>query len=61
MMEEVDEVNKSLSHYEAIKKIELLPREWTIENGELTPKLSLKRRVILEANKNLLDRIYREL
>ncbi len=60
MMEEVEEVNKSLSHYEAIKKIELLPREWSIDGGELTPKLSLKRRVILENNKRLLEKIYNE-
>lgn len=60
MMEEVEEVNKSLSHYEAIKKIELLPHEWTIDRGELTPKLSLKRRVILEENNKLLERIYIE-
>lgn len=56
----IDKVNKTLAQYESLKKFELLPREWTVDKGEMTPKLSLKRKVILEANKNLVDRIYRE-
>ena len=35
----VEQVNKTLSHYETIKKIELLPQEWSIDKGELTPKV----------------------
>lgn len=58
IMKEVENVNKSLAAYESIKCIELLPREWSIEKGEMTPKLSFKRKVILEANKNLLQKIY---
>ena len=58
IMKEVENVNKSLAAYESIKCIELLPREWSIEKGEMTPKLSFKRKVILEANKNLLEKIY---
>lgn len=58
IMREVDDVNKDLAQYEKIKKIELLPREWTIEKGEMTPKLSLKRKIILAANKKAYDRIY---
>lgn len=57
---EVESVNKDLSHYEMIKKIELLSKEWTIDHGEMTPKLSLKRKVILEKNKHLTDKIYAE-
>ncbi len=60
IMLEVDKVNKTLANYETIKKIELLPREWSVERGELSPKLSLKRKVILEANKVLLAKIYSE-
>lgn len=55
---EVDKANKTLAQYESIKKIELLPREWSIDKGEMTPKLSLKRKVILEANKEAIDRMY---
>ncbi|HEY6161229.1 MAG TPA: long-chain fatty acid--CoA ligase, partial [Bacteroidia bacterium] len=56
--EEVEAVNKELAQYEKIKRPELLPREWTIERGEMTPKLSLKRKVILEKNKDLVAKIY---
>ena len=58
--EEVEKTNKELAQYERIKKPELLPREWSIERGEMTPKLSLKRKVILEANKALIAKIYNE-
>jgi long-chain acyl-CoA synthetase len=60
IMREVNTVNESLGSYESIKKIELLPREWSIEKGEMTPKLSLKRKIILEANNELVNRIYAE-
>jgi long-chain acyl-CoA synthetase len=58
---EVEHANKDLAQYEKIKKVKLLPREWTVDNGELTPKLSLKRKVILQANKKLYDEIYTHL
>jgi long-chain acyl-CoA synthetase len=56
--EEVENVNKSLAQFETIKKFELLPREWTVDKGELTPKLSLKRKVIFEKNKELVEKMY---
>lgn len=56
--EEIEEVNKTLAQFETIKKFELLPRELSIEKGELTPKLSLKRKIILENFKDAVDRIY---
>jgi len=43
---------------EQVKKFELLPKEWSIETGEMTPKMSLKRKVIMEKYKTALDRIY---
>jgi long-chain acyl-CoA synthetase len=58
IMKSVELINKSLSHYETIKKIELLPYEWTVDKGELSPKLSLKRKVILDENKHLLTKIF---
>jgi len=57
---EVDGVNASLGNFEAIKKFALLPREWTVEGGELSPKLSLKRRVILSENQSAFNYIYSE-
>jgi len=53
-------MNKSFAQYETIKKFELLTKDWTVDGGELTPKLSLKRKVIMEANKNLVTKIYNE-
>jgi long-chain acyl-CoA synthetase len=58
--EEIEKVNKSLGHFESIKKFELLTREFSIEKGEMTPKLSLKRRAILENNKDIVKKIYGE-
>ncbi len=58
LMREVDKINEQLAQHEKIKRIELLPTEWTIENGEMTPKLSLKRKVILVSNKVIYDKIY---
>ncbi len=60
IVEEVEKVNKTLAQFETIKRPELLPREWTIENGEMTPKLSFKRKVIMAANTVLVDKIYRD-
>ena len=44
----VEHYNTYFNHVEQIKKIELLPKEWSIETGEMTPKMSLKRKVITE-------------
>lgn len=54
----VETYNKFFNHVEQIKKFELLPREWTIETGELTPKMSLKRKVVMEKFKDAFERIY---
>ena len=48
----------NFGHWEQIKKFELLPTEWTIDGGELTPKLSLKRKVILQKHEELIQAIY---
>jgi long-chain acyl-CoA synthetase len=58
ILEEVEKVNNELAQYEKIKRPELLAREWTIDKNEMTPKLSLKRKIIMAANKDLTDKIY---
>lgn len=60
IQDHIETMNKSLAQYESIKKFELLPKEWSIDGGEMTPKLSLKRKVILERNKDLVAKIYHE-
>lgn len=54
----VESINPSFNHVEQIKKFELLPREWSIETGEMTPKMSLKRKIIMEKYKDAIERIY---
>jgi long-chain acyl-CoA synthetase len=54
----VDELNQQFNHVEQIKKFELLPAEWSLDTGEMTPKMSLKRKVILEKFKDVIDKIY---
>ena len=44
----VDEVNRDRSRYEQIKRFAILPRDFEMEQGEITPTLKLKRRVVLE-------------
>jgi long-chain acyl-CoA synthetase len=56
----VEKLNGNLAQYEKIKKITLLAHPWTIESGELTPKLSLKRKVILKNNEELIEKMYGE-
>jgi long-chain acyl-CoA synthetase len=54
----VDSFNKYFNPVEQIKKFELLTTEWGIETGEMTPKMSLKRKVVLEKYCDAVDRIY---
>lgn len=55
----VTESCKEFGKWEQVKRFKLLVKEWTIEGGELTPKLSLKRKVILEKNKDGIEEIYK--
>lgn len=54
----VESFNKYFNHVEQIKKFELLPEEWRVDTGEMTPKLSLKRKVVMEKYKDSIERIY---
>jgi long-chain acyl-CoA synthetase len=47
-----------LAQFEKIKKFALLAKEFSIESGELTPKLSVKRKVVEQKYKHLIDRMY---
>lgn len=57
---ELDRLNVGFGHWEQIKRFILLANEWTIAAGELTPKLSLKRKAILQAQEAKLDKLYSE-
>ncbi|MBE7172316.1 MAG: long-chain fatty acid--CoA ligase [Williamsia sp.] len=54
----VESFNKYFNHVEQIKRFELLPHEWSIETGEMTPKLSIKRKVVMEKYRDSIERIY---
>lgn len=54
----VESFNKYFNHVEQIKRFELLANEWSIESGEMTPKLSLKRKVVMEKYRDSIERIY---
>ncbi len=56
----IQKVNGSLAHFESIKKVTVVPDEWSVEDGELTPSLKLKRRVIVEKYKAQIDKMYGE-
>lgn len=54
----VESFNKYFNHVEQVKKFELLAREWSVDTGEMTPKLSMKRKVITEKYRDAIERIY---
>jgi len=57
---QVEHVNGQLPSYATIKKFSILTSELTIENGDLTPSLKLKRKVVEKRFKNILDGFYSE-
>lgn len=54
----IKQINKTLAPFEQLKRCEILSKEWTIDGGELTPKMSLKRKVIKEKNAEALHKIF---
>ncbi|MEZ6187402.1 MAG: long-chain fatty acid--CoA ligase [Planctomycetota bacterium] len=56
--EAIGEKNRELPRYEQLKRWELLPEQWTVDNGSLTPTLKTKRRVILARNAAAVEALY---
>jgi len=54
----IHDLTPHLAQFERIKKVALLPHEFTLEAGELTPTLKVKRRVIEQKYKDVIDRMY---
>ncbi len=54
----IDHHNVNFNHVEQIKKFALLATDWSVDGGEMTPKMSLKRKVIMEKYKNDIEDIY---
>ena len=59
IQDEVDAINEKFGNWEKIKRFELTPNIWSIEGGELTPTLKLKRKIVREKYKDLYDKIYK--
>jgi len=56
----IADTNTQIARYEQVRKFRILPREFTIEDGEVTPTMKLKRNVIIEHWKDLVDEMYAE-
>ncbi len=56
--EEIEGINEKFGHWEKIKRFELTPDVWSINGGQLTPTLKLKRKIIKEIYKDLYAKIY---
>jgi long-chain acyl-CoA synthetase len=58
IQKEVDKVNMKLPHWEKVKKFILIEDAFTIDKGELTPKMSIRRNVVKEHNKESIENVY---
>jgi long-chain acyl-CoA synthetase len=56
----VEDLNKNLAHFETIKKIIVVPDEFSIATGEITPTMKLKRRIVEAKYKQQIDELYQE-
>ncbi len=56
--EHVKKTNTTLGQFEQVKRQQLIKGPWTVEGGEITPKLSLKRKVIIEKNREVMAKIF---
>jgi long-chain acyl-CoA synthetase len=54
----VDEVNRQHSRFEQIKRFVILPRDFSAEEGEVTPTLKLRRRVVQEHFADEIEQLY---
>ena len=57
---EIARYNADFGSWEQVKKFELIPNDWSVDGGEMTPTLKLKRKPILEKYSALVDKIYAE-
>lgn len=60
IQKEVDKCNKNFGKWEQIKRFELTPNIWSIDDGHLTPTMKMKREIIKDIYKDLYEKIYRD-
>jgi long-chain acyl-CoA synthetase len=56
--DEITDYSKELASYEKIRNFRLIPHEFTIEDGEITPTLKVKRRIVTKKYQNLIDEMF---
>ena len=56
----IDQLQQDLAPYEMVKRFTLLPQPFTMETGELTNTLKIKRHVVYEKYADLIDKMYEE-
>ena len=59
LQKEVDALNATLASFESIKKFAILPADLTEASGDLTPKLSVKRKVVIDKYRPVIEELYR--
>lgn len=58
--DEIERFNASIDRQERVRKFVLVPEDFTIEAGEITPSMKVKRRVVEEKYRNLIDEMYKD-
>jgi long-subunit acyl-CoA synthetase (AMP-forming) len=58
LQRQIDAVNARLARVQAVKKFKVIPREFTIEGGELTPTMKVRRKIVSEKYKDEIDQLY---
>ena len=58
LQHQIDAVNARLARVQAVKKFSVIPHEFTIEGGELTPTMKVKRNIVNERYRELFDSLY---
>jgi long-chain acyl-CoA synthetase len=56
----VDKVNTSLANFESMKRMSVVPEEWSVEEGSLTPSMKLKRRVVEQKYAKEIGEFYKD-
>jgi long-chain acyl-CoA synthetase len=58
MQADVDRLNSQLNRWESIKKFAILDRELTVDDGEITPSMKVRRKIVLDRYRSTLDTLY---
>ena len=58
LQHQIDRVNLRLARVQTVKRFRVIPREFTIEGGELTPSMKIKRKVVAEKYREEIEQLY---